>query len=58
MTERNGRLTATQTLDSHVEGEAWIYICGPPPVMHAFDKAFGDLGVPHNRIRCEQFDVR
>jgi len=32
-------------------------MCGPPPVMHAFQKAFHDLGVPRNRIRWEQFDI-
>ena len=58
VTDRDGRLTAAQTLDSRVHGDVWIYMCGPPPMMHAFEKAFRDMGVPRNHIRWEQFDIR
>ena len=58
VTERDGRLTPAQTLDGQADGDVWIYMCGPPPMMHAFEKAFHDLGVPRNRIRWEQFDIR
>jgi predicted ferric reductase len=58
VTDRDGRLTAAQTLDGRAHAEVWIYMCGPPPMMRAFEKAYRDLGVPHNRIRWEQFDIR
>src|SRR5262249_6251103 len=58
VTDTDGRLTAARTLNGRGDGEVWIYMCGPPPMMHAFEKAFHDLGVPRNRIRWEQFDIR
>ena len=58
VTELDGRLTPAQTLDGHAHAEVWIYMCGPPPMMHAFEKAFLDVGVPRNRIRWENFDIR
>jgi predicted ferric reductase len=58
VTELDGRLTPAQTLDGHAHAEVWIYMCGPPPMMHAFEKAFRDVGVPRNRIRWENFDIR
>ena len=58
VTDLDGRLTAERTLDGRADGEVWIYMCGPPPMMHAFEKSFRDLRVPRNRIRWEQFDIR
>jgi predicted ferric reductase len=58
VTETDGRLTAAQTLNGRGDGDVWIYMCGPPPMMRAFEKAFHGLGVPRNRIRWEQFDIR
>jgi predicted ferric reductase len=58
VTERDGRLTAAQTLDGHAESEVWVYMCGPPPMMHAFESDFRNQGVPRNHIRWEQFDIR
>jgi ferredoxin-NADP reductase len=36
----------------------WVYMCGPPQMMHTFSAGFRKLGVPGDRIRWEQFDVR
>jgi predicted ferric reductase len=58
VTDRDGYLTAAQTLNGHAADDVWVYMCGPPPMMHAFDDAFRGLGVPRNRIRWEQFDLR
>jgi predicted ferric reductase len=58
ITERDGRLTPAQTLNGSAGGDVWVYMCGPPPMMHAFEKAYRDLGVRRDRIRWEQFDIR
>jgi predicted ferric reductase len=36
----------------------WVYMCGPPMMMHVFSAGLRNLGVPASRIRWEQFDVR
>ena len=36
----------------------WVYMCGPPEMMHTFAAGFRRLGVPADRIRWEQFDAR
>jgi predicted ferric reductase len=56
--ERDGLLTAKQTLNGHSAREVWIYMCGPPSMMHAFEKSFRGLGVARDRIRWEEFDIR
>jgi ferredoxin-NADP reductase len=33
-------------------------MCGPPPMMHALGKGFRALGLPSDRVRWEQFDIR
>jgi predicted ferric reductase len=59
VTEQHGLLTAAETLNGRPRGaEVWIYMCGPPPMMKAFELGFRDLGIPPGRIRWEQFDVR
>jgi predicted ferric reductase len=58
VTDHDGRLTAAQTINGHAAGDVWIYMCGPPPMMHAFEKAFHAAGVPRGRVRWEQFDIR
>jgi predicted ferric reductase len=58
-TDADGKLTpdavmhATSRLIS-----PWVYMCGPPQMMHAFSAGFRKLGVPADRIRWEQFDAR
>jgi predicted ferric reductase len=34
-----------------------IFICGPPPMMHALKKQFIALGVPSGRIHMEEFGM-
>jgi predicted ferric reductase len=58
VTDRDGYLTPIQTLVGHADDPVWIYMCGPPPMMRTFEAGFRDLGVPRERIRWEQFDVR
>jgi len=59
VTEQHGLLTAAETLNGRPRGaDVWIYMCGPPPMMKAFEHGFRDLGIPPGRIRWEQFDVR
>jgi ferredoxin-NADP reductase len=47
-----------QTLNGGARGDIWIYMCWPPPMMHALEKAFSELGMPRDHIRWEQFDIR
>jgi predicted ferric reductase len=35
-----------------------IYLCGPLPMMQAFEKKFMDLGLPKNNIHYEEFNFR
>jgi predicted ferric reductase len=35
-----------------------VYICGPWPMMQAFEKKFLDLGLPKNYIHYEEFNFR
>jgi predicted ferric reductase len=58
-TDRQPFLTAEAALGtrSHLE-DVWVYMCGPPPMMHALAKGFRTLGVAPSRVRWEQFDVR
>jgi predicted ferric reductase len=35
-----------------------IYLCGPLPMIQAFEKKFMDLGVSKNNIRYEEFNFR
>jgi predicted ferric reductase len=34
-----------------------FFICGPPPMMNAAEKALLDLGVPAERVHTERFDM-
>lgn len=38
--------------------EASIYMCGPRPMMKAFESGLSDLGVPRGHITWEDFNVR
>jgi predicted ferric reductase len=58
-TDRQPYLTAKAALgDRSRPGDPWIYMCGPPPMMHALAKGFRSLGVPPGHVRWEQFDIR
>jgi ferredoxin-NADP reductase len=35
-----------------------IYLCGPLPMIQAFEKKFISLGVPQNNIHYEEFNLR
>lgn len=35
-----------------------VYLCGPWPMMQAFEKKFMDLGLPKNKIHYEEFNFR
>jgi predicted ferric reductase len=59
VTEQQGLLTPAQSLNGRPRGaEVWIYMCGPTPMMKAFEHGFRALGIPPERIRWEQFDIR
>jgi predicted ferric reductase len=58
-TEREGLLTAERVVSRHPRGaHAWIYMCGPPPMMRALANGFRGLGISASRVRWEQFDIR
>jgi len=38
--------------------EYHIYMCGPLPMIQAFEKKFLDLGLPSNQIHYEEFNFR
>ena len=57
--DTDGKLTPDAVMHDTSRGlSPWVYMCGPPPMMHAFSAGFRKLGVPAGRIRWEQFDVR
>lgn len=35
-----------------------VYLCGPLPMMQAFEKKFMDAGLPKNKIHYEEFNFR
>jgi predicted ferric reductase len=35
-----------------------IYLCGPLPMIQAFEGKFRELGVPPNRLHYEEFNFR
>ena len=41
-----------------VDADTWAYMCGPSPMMTAFDVGFRRLVVPAGHIRRERFDAR
>jgi len=56
---RDGTLdpaTVLSALPPHAD--PWVYMCGPPGMMRSFAKGFRAAGVPADRIRWEQFDIR
>ncbi|MDQ1475111.1 MAG: hypothetical protein QOE62_340, partial [Actinomycetota bacterium] len=58
-TERDGLLTAEHVMNGHPGGrDAWIYMCGPPPMMKALANGFRGLGISADRVRWEQFETR
>jgi predicted ferric reductase len=57
--DRDGLLTPEAVMTDQPAGsDAWIYMCGPPQMMHSFEAGFRRRGVPPGRIRWEQFDSR
>ena len=58
-TDTDGKLTPEAVRhDASAELRPWVYMCGPPPMMHAFSSGLRKLGVPPGHIRWEQFNVR
>jgi predicted ferric reductase len=57
-TDTDGLMTADTVMAGRQGATPWIYMCGPPPMMHALAKGFRASGVPSAQIRWEQFDVR
>jgi len=56
--DRDGFLTAEQAAAGRNLADAWVYMCGPPPMTKAFRDGFRRLGVPRSRLRWEQFAAR
>ena len=57
--DTDGQLTAKTIVgDRRNVGECWVYMCGPPPMMHALASGLEQLGVPKGRIRWEDFGGR
>jgi predicted ferric reductase len=57
--DTDGKLTPEAVMHDASRGlTPWVYMCGPPPMMHAFSAGLRKLGVPAGHIRWEQFDVR
>lgn len=55
-----GSLTIDHIL-SHVQGNVrdyHVYMCGPLPMIQAFERKFLELGVPSNQIHYEEFNFR
>lgn len=58
-TDTDGILTAETVMNGRDDQEEyWVFMCGPPPMMHALAKEFRNAGVPARRIRWEQFGER
>jgi len=58
-TERDRFLTAERAAGGRPRGaNVWVYMCGPPPMMTALAEGFRALGMPADRVRWEQFDIR
>jgi ferredoxin-NADP reductase len=56
--DRDGVLTAETAIGGHSGKDVWMYMFGPTPMMDAFAKRFGRLGVPPGRVRQEEFAIR
>jgi predicted ferric reductase len=58
-TGERGLVTAAllrRHLPPHAERHQY-FVCGPPPMMDAVERAFAALGIPPGRIHTERFDV-
>jgi len=53
-----GRLNKDVIL-THVDGpkEKLWYVCGPPPMVQSLKELLGDMGVPEERLRIEDWQV-
>jgi predicted ferric reductase len=59
-TAKEGSLTVEDILkntDGDITGYD-VYLCGPLPMMQAFEKKFMTLGLPKNHIHYEEFNFR
>lgn len=59
-TAKEGSLTIEQILENaggDVRGHH-VYLCGPLPMIQAFEKKFAELGVPRENIHFEEFNFR
>ena len=55
-----GSLTIDE-ITSHLNGDVrdyHVYLCGPLPMIQAFEKSFLALGVPKKNIHYEEFNFR
>ena len=58
-TDTDGKLTPDAVMHDASRGlSPWVYMCGPPPMMHAFSAGLRKLGVTAGHVRWEEFDVR
>jgi len=57
-TAREPQLQARTMLNGRRTEDAWVYMCGPPGMMHSLARGFRRLGIPPGHIRWEEFDVR
>ena len=56
--DTDGRLTPDAVMEDSRGLSPWVYMCGPPAMMHAFSAGLRKLGVPAGHVRWEEFDVR
>jgi predicted ferric reductase len=57
-TGREPQLQAETMLNGHRNESPWVYMCGPPAMMHSLARGFRRLGIPPGHIRWEEFNVR
>ena len=57
--DKKGMITAEKIMSSSGDvKDKDIFLCGPPPMMHALREQFRKLGVPNSRIHSEEFSVK
>jgi predicted ferric reductase len=59
VSDEQGRLDARDVLHGVSDpARAWVYLCGPPAMMRAFEQGLREAGVPRSQIRWERFSIR
>ena len=57
--DTDGLLNAERVIaEAPAHADAWVYMCGPPPMMKAVSREMRRLGVPASHVRWEQFGGR